>query len=98
MKRKRLTGATLADAKPKAAEAGDARFTNEWNPVFKKYLDETGSLYETMKLMDKWYEEHGMPEGEICTNNKYELELERKYVEWKCKEYGIEPPSEEELK
>ncbi len=94
MKRKRLTSATLMDQKSPEAEERTERV----HPMFKKFLEETGSLNEAMKLMSKWQEENGIRNPPICTNNKYELELERKYVEWKCKEYGIEPPSEEELK
>ena len=53
------------------------------NPLYLKFMEMTGNLSETLDLMDKWEDEHGIkPVGTINTNNHYEYELDmtrRKY-------------------
>ena len=57
-------------------------------PMFFKFLSETHSLSKTMDLMKEWTKKNYVEQGCICTNNEYEAELEKEWIEDRMKMYG----------
>ncbi len=60
------------------------------NAMFWKFLNETGKLSETMRLMDEWTNSHGGSKYVLCTNDYHEAELERDTLVERIKEYGLD--------
>lgn len=57
-------------------------------PIFLKFLEESHSLSEAMDSMSEWVKKNSVDIGSVCTNNKYEAELEQEWIEDRMKIYG----------
>lgn len=57
-------------------------------PIFLKFLEESHSLSEAMDSMSEWVKKNSVDIGCVCTNNKYEAELEQEWIEDRMKIYG----------
>ena len=58
------------------------------NKKFMEFLRETKSVNKAMKLMEEWNIVNNPNRGCICTNNEYEAELEREWLEDRKRVYA----------
>ena len=58
------------------------------NKKFMEFLRETKSVNKAMKMLEEWETSHNIEIGTVCTDNEYEAELEREWIEDRKRVYA----------